>query len=184
MPDRTCLDCATPGAFRGPRTVRCIACTKKRANRKLSARGPEFACWKNMKHRCSANSIPQWIRDYYSRGIRVCERWSSFANFISDMGPRPGAGYSLDRIDNDKGYEPGNCRWATVAQQLANRRITRFVTAFGETLPMGAWAAKLSMHKSTLKKRLDSGMQPELALSKPIAPRSKRRWGASNDQST
>ena len=83
-------------------------------------RSRAYQCWGNMKSRCfnpRCISYP-WYGD---RGITVCERWLIFENFYADMGDPP-PGMSLDRINNDGNYEPGNCRWATVAEQTANRR--------------------------------------------------------------
>jgi hypothetical protein len=82
---------------------------------------PEFQAWMSMHKRCE-NPRMRNFRHYGARGIRVCERWSSFENFLADVGPRPSPEHSLDRIDNDGNYEPTNCRWATRSQQQKNRR--------------------------------------------------------------
>lgn len=77
----------------------------------------------SMLRRCSTQEDHDY-RNYVLRGIKVCERWQKFENFSADMGLCP-AGLTIDRIDNDKGYQPGNCRWATVAEQNRNQRRTK-----------------------------------------------------------
>jgi hypothetical protein len=83
---------------------------------------PEFSVWLAMRKRCGNPNNASW-RHYGARGITICERWQdSFEAFHADMGSRPSAKHSLDRIDNDGNYEPGNCRWATPSEQQSNRR--------------------------------------------------------------
>ena len=86
---------------------------------------PEWGIWSNMKTRCY-NPNGSGYASYGGRGIAMCERWrESFESFLSDMGPRPGPDYQLDRIDNNGNYEPGNCRWVTRSDNCRNRRSNR-----------------------------------------------------------
>jgi hypothetical protein len=81
---------------------------------------PTWKTWSSMINRCTNPNARRWS-DYGGRGISVCDRWHVYENFFADMGERP-KGLSLDRIDNDGNYEPGNCKWSTPKEQAANRR--------------------------------------------------------------
>lgn len=120
---------------------------------------PEYRIWLGMKARCAD------LRDkrYGGRGIAVCDRWrTSFEAFLRDMGTRPTPEHSLDRLENARGYEPGNVRWATRLEQGRNTSRNRLITIGDVTLPLSAWAERLGVKYMTLHSRLRRGM--------PIAP--------------
>jgi hypothetical protein len=89
------------------------------------ARTPYYKAWASMIQRCTNPKVPGYAH-YGARGITVCERWRDFVNFHADMGERP-AGFTLERIDNDGPYEPGNCRWASMFDQAQNKRRPELV---------------------------------------------------------
>src|SRR3990167_2204749 len=89
----------------------------------LAGTSPTYQSWKAMLERCRRPLNASYKR-YGGRGITICKRWLVFENFLADMGERP-VGTSIDRLDNDGNYEPGNCRWATPVEQAANRRTAR-----------------------------------------------------------
>ena len=130
---------------------------------------PEYAAWYNMRERCR-NPRHNSHKNYGARGLVVCDRWrESFQAFLEDMGPRPGPELTLERIDNERGYEPGNCRWATRKEQLANRRLYRGgLQIDGETLSLREAMTRYGFaHRSTIRYRLKQGMSIAEALKTP-----------------
>lgn len=123
----------------------------------------EYRIWRHMRSRCENERMPAFDR-YGGRGIVVCERWLDFANFLADMGPRPTKGHSLDRIDVDGNYEPGNCRWATEHEQQRNRRDTRLVTFAGVTASLAEHCERLGLKYKTVHRRLVCGADIDTAL--------------------
>ena len=125
---------------------------------------PTWRSWQHMKARCAARTGRVW-RAYGARGITVCDRWHDFAAFLADMGERPSLKHSIDRIDNDGNYEPGNCRWATTREQSRNRRSNRLIEIDGETLTITDLAHRYGINQYTLAYRLNKGMSVAEALS-------------------
>lgn len=120
-----------------------------------------------MKDRCLNPKMPQY-KNYGGRGITICDRWrKSFIDFLEDVGRRPSLDHTLDRIDNNGNYEPGNVRWATPEEQQNNKRDSRLVSFNGETKTIAQWARHCGMEKSTLYRRIMSGWDVELALFTP-----------------
>lgn len=126
---------------------------------------PTFRTWYGMKNRCLRPNLPKYPR-YGGRGITICERWMKFENFVADMGERPD-GLTLDRINNDGNYEPGNCRWASRFEQQANTRRSVLVEYNGKRQPLSAWSREVGVPLPTLSARLRSGMPPDLAFTLP-----------------
>lgn len=121
-----------------------------------------------MRQRCSLpNNVA--FANYGGRGIRVCARWEeSFEAFVEDMGERPSLQHFIDRIDSDGHYEPGNCRWATMAEQQCNRRNNRLITCDGKTMTISQWAVELGCGRATIGMRLASGWSTRDAVTTPV----------------
>ena len=122
-----------------------------------------YSLWRSMLARCDDPTR------YGAKGVTVCDRWrESFGAFLEDVGPRPFDGASLDRLDNAKGYEPGNVRWATPTEQNRNKTNNRIVEAFGESRCLAEWSERFGVKASTIRKRLDElGWAAESAVSTP-----------------
>ena len=125
-----------------------------------------YMSWLSMTQRCNYPGRDDFDR-YKGRGITICTRWKKFENFIEDMGPRPAKNLTLDRVNKDGNYEPGNCRWATAKQQVGNTCQTKMISAEGMTLPVSEWARQKNLLVSTLSYRLRSGWRVGDALNAP-----------------
>lgn len=129
---------------------------------------PEYNAWASMIQRCTNPNSKNW-KNYGARGIKVCSRWmNSAAAFLKDMGPKPGPDYSLDRIDTNGNYEPGNCRWATLKEQSRNRRTARIITVEGRSATLAEWAEITGIGRTTIRERLSRGWSPERAIAVPV----------------
>lgn len=113
---------------------------------------PTYDTWRHMKYRCDVPTAP-WYHRYGGRGITYDPRWSDFSEFYKDMGERP-EGMSLDRIDNDKGYNKDNCRWATITEQNNNRSFSVRVFHDGKLLTINKFAESQGLKPSGAASRL------------------------------
>lgn len=143
-----------------PRRKRCeMHYQRWHANRHLS-KTPIYKVWVSIKARC-LNPKDAHYNLYGGRGITVCNEWrDSFLSFRDYIGPKPGAGYSIDRINNDGNYEPGNVRWATQMEQCHNRSTNHWLTLDGQTRTVSEWSRLLCIPKSTIFGRIAKGSNP------------------------
>lgn len=140
---------------------------------RASTDGREYSIWTDMRNRCSNPRNKRFDR-YGGRGIRVCSQWDRFDVFLSNMGKCPSR-HTLDRIDNDGNYEPGNCRWATYQQQHTNMSRNRRLTLNGRTMCLSEWARENGLTPDAVYARIKLGWSAERAITQPIRPMSKRR---------
>lgn len=130
---------------------------------------PEYQIYRGMMSRCYSETSDASFH-YQERGITVCERWrNSVEAFCSDMGPRPTPKHTLERINNDGNYEPGNCKWATYTEQALNRRAPRrtgihLLTAHGKTQNISRWCEELGISSTLLHMRIRRGWPLERVL--------------------
>ncbi len=128
---------------------------------------PEYRVWHNMKSRCLYPNDKAY-KHYGGRNITVCDRWlNSFVNFMADMGPKPFTEATIHRIDNDSGYSPENCVWASKEEQALHCSTTRQITYNGETMSLRGWARRIGVTHCTLSKRIARGWTLDKALNTP-----------------
>lgn len=168
-------DCGTKttvfaGGLTSGQTQSCGCLRLERTITHGKTRTPEYRVWTSLRDRCSNPRSRSYAR-YGGRGIAVCERWASFEAFFADMGPRPSARHSIDRIDNDGPYAPANCRWALPKVQMRNRRACRFLSFRGESRPASEWAEMQGLNYNAVMLRLQKGWPVERALTVPIRPK-------------
>lgn len=115
---------------------------------------PLYYVFRGMKQRCLYKGYKEYSL-YGGRGIKVCDRWLNFDNFVEDMLIGYKKGLQLDRVDNDKGYFKENCRWATPKENASNRRSTRWIEYNGERKTLTQWAEKVGLDSRSLWQRMD-----------------------------
>lgn len=150
------------------RTELFVKRSTKHGHAKNYKRSPTLGTWDNMLKRC-LDTDNHAYNDYGGRGIKVCDRWLKFENFLEDMGEKPDPSLQLERIDNDGHYEPGNCEWATRAAQSRNRRSNHRIPFNGKLETVTDVADMIGMNRMTLFNRiLTRGWSVERAIQTPV----------------
>ena len=133
---------------------------------------PEHKVWMSMINRCHNKKDLSHYPCHGGRGITVCDRWRhSFEAFLEDVGPHPSDEHSIERIDNDGHYEPGNVRWATTTEQCSNRRSNVWLEHDGLKLTVSQWEDRLGFPRNSIGNRIRRGWPADQALTTPL-----RRW--------
>lgn len=156
-------------ALTSGRTQSCGCLAKENAGRRLKSiftkhgltNSPEYSVWLNMRRRCSDPKNKRYAR-YGGRGIKVCDSWASdFGAFYADMGPRPSPKHTIEREDNNRGYEPDNCVWATQDKQANNTVTNVFIERDGVRKTASQWARELGVNPDTVAVRIRKGQSLE-----------------------
>ena len=172
-------DCGTEkivhgGDLRIGHTKSCGCLNRELASERNTTHGlcrtPDYKAWFAAKSRCTNPNDKHWV-DYGGRGIEF--KFPDFETFLSHIGPKPSKAHTLDRIDNNGHYEPGNIRWALREAQARNRRSNRLITYQGETLCMAEWAEKFGLTRDLISYRIRAGWGVEKALETPVRPISR-----------
>jgi hypothetical protein len=152
------------------------ALMKVRSKTHGMSRAKIYKAWLKLVRRCTKPQDADFS-EYGARGITVCDEWLKFENFYRDMGERPTAHHSIERIDNTKGYTPDNCRWATAIEQANNRRNTRLYTINGRAMTIPMWAREYGVSVRLVAGRIYRLKWPiEKALTEPkILPTHPKR---------
>lgn len=136
----------------------------KHGHCRSSGRTKEYATWAKMIGRCHCSTDKAYAR-YGMRGITVCDEWKvNFLAFLEHIGPCPASSMSIDRIDNNRGYEPGNVRWATKLQQSTNKSVNRHIEHAGIRMTIAEWADYIRMPRKTLYHRINRGLSVDKSL--------------------
>lgn len=155
----------------GGRTASCGCLAKEVSSLVHTTHGMKksitYSSWKSMKSRCVNKKDPSYYR-YGGRGITLCTRWVYFENFLEDMGLRPDKTYSIDRIDNNAGYNKDNCRWIKTVHQARNRRTNKIVEWRGQKMLMCELINMYGVKKTCVYSRLHRGWTLEEAILTPV----------------
>lgn len=147
----------------------CISCSKKKHGLTTKdGHHPLYQTWVGMRSRCERPADTNY-KKYGAKGIYVCDRWSDFLVFLEDMGERPSPNHSIDRIDGSKGYEPGNCRWASHQRQQRNLSSNRLHWYLGRGWNLHELASHAGMEAATLGARIRRlGWSVEASVTTPL----------------
>lgn len=126
-----------------------------------------YRIWAHIKTRTTNSNAANW-NNYGGRGIKICDRWLDFRNFLEDMRDGYKDDLSIERIDNNKDYSKENCRWATRKEQCNNKRNNRMITFKGERKSISDWSRELKINYRALQSRLDLGWSVERTLTQPV----------------